>query len=286
MSEEKITKADAYQKLALKTEKTPMFINPAAFNGDQGHAVMLSRLLHGMIGVVTEIGEAMDAVKKHLIYGKPLDLVNIMEEAGDKQWYIALILDAAGYLESDAMTRNIAKLKARFGDKFTEEAALNRDLGKERATLESGAEHPKFLNLLRAYHQRFTGMAPVDPKVQQGPVHLTYDEWTTEQWYGHMTWACEQAMLFLANGHVEKAMRWFGFTQGVMFQSGTRTIVQLGDETRAVGKEAPVPAERWRSDTNYHQKYNADWWCEEVGEGNTELGYHDWVVHQIESNKV
>ena len=35
---------------------------------------------------------------------------------------------------------NIEKLKARYGDKFTEAAALNRDLETERKILENGAK--------------------------------------------------------------------------------------------------------------------------------------------------
>ncbi len=118
-----------YQKLALVTEKTPTFLTDD--KGNHG-----ARLLHGAIGICTEAGELQDAIKKNLIYGKPLDGTNIMEECGDILWYVALCLDASGYTMEQAMERNIAKLKARFGDKFTEHAALNRDLDAERAVLE------------------------------------------------------------------------------------------------------------------------------------------------------
>jgi hypothetical protein len=39
---------------------------------------------------------------------------------------------------SEALEKNIAKLKARYGDKFSEHSALNRDLGAERVVLEGG----------------------------------------------------------------------------------------------------------------------------------------------------
>ena len=129
--------ADDYQKQALTTEKTPMFINPAIYDGDEAMAMRVSRLLHGMMGVVTEIGEAMDVLKKHFIYSKPIDWVNVMEEAGDKSWYIGLILHAAGYNYGTALERNIAKLKKRFGEAFTKKAAVERDLEAERKALEA-----------------------------------------------------------------------------------------------------------------------------------------------------
>ena len=44
---------------------------------------------HMQMGVKTELGELLDAFKKHYIYGKPLDKVNLLEEAGDVLWYIA-----------------------------------------------------------------------------------------------------------------------------------------------------------------------------------------------------
>ena len=124
-----------YQQLALRTEKTPVFVNKLV-DGVPVPDLMLSRLLHGLIGVCTETGESQDMIKKHVIYGKPFDRVNILEECGDKLWYIALALEAAGYTMEEAMERNIAKLKARYGDKFSEEKALRRDLDKERAILE------------------------------------------------------------------------------------------------------------------------------------------------------
>ncbi len=125
--------ANQYQKDALRTEKTPLFANDDR---------VLSRLLHGSIGLATEVGELQDAIKKHLIYGKSLDNVNIIEECGDALWYIALTLDAVNATMSDAMERNIAKLQKRYGEAFTQEKALNRDLEAERKVLESPS--PRF----------------------------------------------------------------------------------------------------------------------------------------------
>ncbi len=94
------------------------------------------KILHSVIGLVTESAELMDAMKKHLFYGKPLDLVNVFEEFGDVQWYVARGLESIDKTFEDAMETNIKKLKARFGDKFSSEKALNRDLDIERKILE------------------------------------------------------------------------------------------------------------------------------------------------------
>lgn len=159
-----------------------------------------SRMLHGLIGLCTESGELLDAMKKHLYYGKELDTVNMLEEIGDLCWYLAIICDVMGidfaeqvekakeyndtqeerslltacaelnavcggnlmtmvaqgqphtitplFLLIDELVieldgkweeiceKNIAKLEARYGDKFDAHKALNRDTDKEREILE------------------------------------------------------------------------------------------------------------------------------------------------------
>lgn len=191
-----------YAPLARRTLKEMPF---------RGHMV------HMALGAAGELGELLDAIKKVLAYGKPMDIVNLTEEVGDTLWYIAnllpeLVVDASymqrsldrGYTKgtqaalqlpdefalgeallainkavagicadlprmnpaeaigtshtvqviellagnvgvicglvgidpAHAMERNIAKLAARYGDKFSEFAALNRDTDAERRVLE------------------------------------------------------------------------------------------------------------------------------------------------------
>lgn len=94
------------------------------------------RLLHGAIGLSTEVGEFLSPIKAHVFYGKELDRTNLKEELGDVLWYIAITADELGVSFEELMEVNIAKLKARYGDKFSEHMATNRDLEKERKTLE------------------------------------------------------------------------------------------------------------------------------------------------------
>jgi NTP pyrophosphatase (non-canonical NTP hydrolase) len=97
---------------------------------------LAAKVLHAAMGINTEGGEIMDALKKLLFYGKPLDVVNLREEAGDVLWYLALLLRAIDADFETTMQVNIDKLRARYPSKFSEAAALNRDLTKERAILE------------------------------------------------------------------------------------------------------------------------------------------------------
>lgn len=45
----------------------------------------------------------------------------------------------------------------------------------------------------------------------------------------HTMWMCKQGTAFVDEGDVEKAMRWLGFVQGMLFYTGHYTI----DEMRA-----------------------------------------------------
>ena len=95
------------------------------------------RLLHAAMGMATEAGEFLDMLKKHIFYGKPMDFVNAKEEVGDQMWYAGLAIDVLKTTFDEVLTVNIDKLKSRYPEKFTEEAAINRDLNTERAILES-----------------------------------------------------------------------------------------------------------------------------------------------------
>jgi NTP pyrophosphatase (non-canonical NTP hydrolase) len=94
------------------------------------------RLLHAFMGMSTEAGEALDAIKKHLFYGKELDEINLIEELGDALWYISVAINALGTSYEQVMERNLAKLKKRYGEKFNEQSANNRNLDEERKILE------------------------------------------------------------------------------------------------------------------------------------------------------
>jgi NTP pyrophosphatase (non-canonical NTP hydrolase) len=93
-------------------------------------------LIHAAMGLATEAGEFMDTMKKHIFYGKLIDEVNLAEELSDIFWYCALACNALDVSFDDVMKINIEKLQKRYPEKFTEDAALNRDLEAEREILE------------------------------------------------------------------------------------------------------------------------------------------------------
>lgn len=94
------------------------------------------RIFHGIIGIITEAGELAEALGKAIQDETPLDLTNVSEEIGDGLWYDAAVLRVLGTTFDSVQRTNIAKLRARFPNKFTEFDANNRNLEVERAILE------------------------------------------------------------------------------------------------------------------------------------------------------
>lgn len=85
-----------------------------------------SDLLHAILGLSGEAGELVDGFKKHLIYGKMLDENNLIEEAGDILWYMALLFRAINVDFAEVMQKNIDKLMIRYPDKYTDQHAVAR----------------------------------------------------------------------------------------------------------------------------------------------------------------
>ena len=93
-----------------------------------------TRIFHSVVGIATESTELLEAMD---LYDPDLDYTNLLEEFGDIDWYKAIGVDTIGGDWEDILTKNIAKLKARFPDKFTSEDAINRDLDTEREILDT-----------------------------------------------------------------------------------------------------------------------------------------------------
>jgi hypothetical protein len=86
--------------------------------------------------LVIEIGEFNDILKKYFLYGKDIHMGAAENKITNIAHFISQLAIHSGSDISTVMDINIKKLKARYGDKFTETAALKRNLTKERAILE------------------------------------------------------------------------------------------------------------------------------------------------------
>lgn len=83
-------------------------------------------LIHMIMGISGEAGELLDAVKKATIYRKPLDYPNIIEELGDLEFYLEGLRQILGITREQVLEQNIAKLRVRYGQKYSDKAAQDR----------------------------------------------------------------------------------------------------------------------------------------------------------------
>lgn len=70
--------------------------------------------LHMVVGIAGESGELLDAIKKAVIYRKPIDLENIKEEIGDILFYIQGMCNSIDYSIQEAISDNMIKLSKRY----------------------------------------------------------------------------------------------------------------------------------------------------------------------------
>lgn len=85
-----------------------------------------SNLIHMALGIAGEAGELVDAIKKHVIYGKPLDWENVTEELGDLEFYMTGLRQMLGLSRAHVLANNVSKLQFRYGDSYSDAAAIAR----------------------------------------------------------------------------------------------------------------------------------------------------------------
>jgi len=95
------------------------------------------RIFHGLLGTITESSELAMVLLKYLETGE-VDKVNVGEEFADSDWYKAIAFDELGLEESVTRQNVIEKLRVRFPDKYSDDAAANRNLDAEREQLAKG----------------------------------------------------------------------------------------------------------------------------------------------------
>ena len=102
------------------------------------------RLLHAVLGKLSEAGEMMESLIRSAASGKPIDLDNFREEFGDDEWYGALGRDELYFL-ADANTHafsqesiqeaNLAKLNVRYRRDEHQQYGGERDIPAEQQAM-------------------------------------------------------------------------------------------------------------------------------------------------------
>lgn len=85
-----------------------------------------AELLHAAIGIAGEAGELLDAVRKHVFDGQPLDRDNIVEELGDLCFYLQAALQVIGHDREWVEACNMTKLSKRYEGGYSDQQAQER----------------------------------------------------------------------------------------------------------------------------------------------------------------
>lgn len=80
------------------------------------------------MGISGEAGELLDAIKKGVIYRKPLDRENIIEELGDIEFYLEGLRQQLHISREETLLANINKLSKRY-----EKLSYSNDAAQTRA---------------------------------------------------------------------------------------------------------------------------------------------------------
>ncbi len=112
-----MTKTDAgFMKLVNDLACGPRDLSPEQFN-----------LLHSALGFVGEAAEAADWVKKHVVYGQPLNRVELIKEMGDAEFYFAMMRRELGIEREEVLAVVQEKLAARYpAGTFTQKDSVER----------------------------------------------------------------------------------------------------------------------------------------------------------------
>ena len=102
-----------YQELAARTSGA----------GKEGER----RQIIAALGLAGEAGEFANMIKKLTAHGHAISKETLAEELGDVLWYVAEAATACGLTLDEIGKMNVAKLKARYPDGFSEERSINRE---------------------------------------------------------------------------------------------------------------------------------------------------------------
>ena len=82
--------------------------------------------IHSVLGLAGEVGELIDAIKKHTMYTQSIDYNNVVEELGDIEFYLYSLRESCYITREQTLRANIHKLRKRYAKGYSDAAAKER----------------------------------------------------------------------------------------------------------------------------------------------------------------
>jgi len=86
------------------------------------------RLLDAAAGLAEEAGEVLGLVRKHAFMAHALDRARVTTELGDALWCLTAAAGAIGVSLEEVARANIAKLRKRYPDGYSDARSVDRDV--------------------------------------------------------------------------------------------------------------------------------------------------------------
>lgn len=84
------------------------------------------RLLDAAAGLAEEAGEILGVVRKHVYQNRAFSREELEAELGDALWCLAMVARSAGITLDEVAAANVAKLRARYPDGYSDHAGSQR----------------------------------------------------------------------------------------------------------------------------------------------------------------
>ena len=84
------------------------------------------RLVDAAAGLAEEAGELLGLVRKHVFMHHELDRARLITELGDALWCLTAVGGAVGLSLDDVAAANLAKLRRRYPDGYSDAASAKR----------------------------------------------------------------------------------------------------------------------------------------------------------------
>ena len=85
------------------------------------------KLNNYVFGLVGEVGETVDLLKKFFFHGHEVDSERLKSELGDILWYVSAVASLFGLNLQEIAQGNIEKLEKRYPEGFSAEASVKRE---------------------------------------------------------------------------------------------------------------------------------------------------------------
>lgn len=110
---------EEYKLMVSRLAKTGQAIKDSITADDAYILVMIA-------SVCGEAGELLDCIKKPVVYRKPVDLDNVIEELGDLEFYLEGIRAFYGITREQVLAANKRKLAVRYDKFYSDQRAQER----------------------------------------------------------------------------------------------------------------------------------------------------------------